>query len=513
MTLKRHSINWAIEFIDRHSDGDIFPPIPEVSVVRAHPEKLVDALVKEPLGNIHPQPFRRFIVQNEDLSYRQATQLHPQDSILLTAIVYQYGREIERQRLPKDTVFSYRFEPVADSGLYGRDRLWNEFWSSGSRKCRAYTHVIYCDIADFYNQINHHVVENQLIESGLPNQATKWILKLLKSTTAGVSRGLPIGPHAVHLIAECTLVPIDNSLRANGIEFIRYADDFLIFCSSENAARHALQTMATTLDKQQRLMLQRHKTKVFTSDDFREYCERMIEDRPINDNEKDVLQIIRKYSGGNPYASLTYNQIAPQDWQAFSAETVSGIVMEYLRTDPVDFVRLRWFYRRLAQIGHPGALEVTIENIKSLAPCLPSICTYICSIQSVPLDEWRTLGEELIGLLESDPIFENEFARLSMLSLFSRNEYIDHFVRLAGRFGTGDSHTRREILLAARANSEVDWLREHKESYGSMDPWQQLAFIYSVSKWPKDERTYFLNRHEYKSHFNRQLMQLSKDGV
>lgn len=513
MTLNTTSISWAIKFINCHSDGDIFPPTPEISAIVTDPDRLIDILANKSLSELHPQSCRRFIVPNDDLSYRQATQLHPQDSILLTAIVYQYGNGIECRRLPKNIVFSYRFEPVVEYGLYGSERLWNDFWTTGSEKSKSYSHVVYCDIADFYNQIHHHTVQNQLAESGLPNQATKWIIKLLKSTTAGVSRGIPVGPHGAHLIAECTLIPIDNSLKANGLEFIRYADDFLIFCSSESEATKVIQTMATTLDRQQRLMLQRHKTNIFSADEFRKYCTRMIEDRPINEDEKEILQIIRRYSGDNPYARVTYNQISPGDWESFSGDIVRRIVNDYLEQDPVDYVRLRWFFRRLAQIGHPGALETTIESIKSLAPCLPSVCTYISSIQSVPPDEWRRLGEKLIELLESDSMFDSEFSRLSVLSLFSRNEDIDHFNRLARRFDTSDGHTRREILLAARANSEIDWLREHKESYASMDPWQQMAFIYCVSKWPRDERRYFLNRHQYSSPFNQHLMKLSRSGI
>ena len=512
MTLHGDSIRWAIEFTDRHSDGDIFPPIPEISAVSTQPEKLINALANRPLTDFQPQSCRRFIVPKDDLSYRQATQLHPQDSILLTAAIYQYGEGIERRRLSKDTVFSYRFNPVADHGLYGSERLWNDFWITGARKSESYPYVLYCDIADFYNQIYHHTVENQLGESRFPNQAIKWVIKLLESTTEGVSRGIPIGPHSAHMIAECTLIPIDNSLVASGLEFIRYADDIIIFCSSEHEARNALQSVATTLDKQQRLMLQRHKTEIIPADEFRERCMQMIEDRPINDDEKEILNIISQYSGGNPYATLTYNQISPDHWKAFSEEIVSGIVNDYLQAEQVDYIRLRWFFRRLAQVGHYGALEVTIKNINTLEPCLPSVCAYISSIQAIPPTTWAQLGGNLIDIIESGTIFESEFARLSILSLFSRNEHIDHFVRLARRFGSGDSHVRREILLAAKANSEADWVREQKENYTTMDPWQQMAFVYCASILPRDERRYFLKRHNYPPHFEEELARLAIDG-
>ena len=372
------------------------------------------------------------------------------------------------------------------------------------------SYVLYCDISDFYNQVYHHTVENQLAESGFPNQAIKWTIGLLESTTQGVSRGIPIGPHGAHLIAECSLIPIDNSLRANGVNFIRFADDFVIFCESIDAARKTLNIVATTLDKQQRLTLQRHKTRIFAADEFREHCSRMIEDRPINGEEEEILKVIKRYSGGNPYATVTFNQIAPEDLRAFSEEIIQRIIREYLHEDEIDYIRLRWFFRRLAQVGHYGALRIIIENIGSLEPCLPSVCAYISSVREIPSNEWKDIGDALLDVLESESQLDTEFARLSILSLFSRNEHIDHFVRLAQRFGLGDVNMRREILLAAKTNSETDWLRDHKESFNVMDPWQRMAFIFCMAIFPRDEKRFFLQSAEPSCEFERQLIRWSR---
>ena len=309
MTLSEKHIRWSIECIRRHSDGDIFPPLSEMAAASADEQALARALANKPMGAIQPQPSRRFIVPKDDWSYRQATQLHPQDSILLTAAIRQFGQGIESRRLDQNAVFSYRFNPHLRYGLYGVRSLWNEFSSSAYRKSFNYSHILYCDIADFYNQIYHHAVENQLAESGFPNQATKWIMSLLESTTEKMSRGLPIGPHPIHLIAESVLIPIDNSLKLNGIDFIRYADDVLVFCNSAQDMRRALFTIVRTLDGQQRLTLQQHKTKTFTAADFREYSTSMIEDRPISPAEDRILNIVRKYSQGDPYVR-TPNKMA-----------------------------------------------------------------------------------------------------------------------------------------------------------------------------------------------------------
>ena len=509
--LQPDSIKWAIDCINRHSDGDIFPKIPEISAVADNPDPLISTLSSQAVGNFKPLPCRRFIVPKGDLSYRQATQLHPQDSILLTAIMYEHGETIENHRLPTDKVFTYRFSPEATHGLYGDKNLWNAFWTQARDLSFSHPFILYLDIADFYNQIYHHTVENQLAQCGLPNQSIKWIRELLENTTQGVSRGIPIGPHGIHLIAESTLIPIDNSLVTKDVEFIRYADDFVIACESETEARKLVYDIATTLDKQQRLILQQHKTKISGAKDFQEFCSNMIEDRPISDGEAELLAIIRKYDYGNPYATLTFNQILPEDWKRFETNVVSDIVQEYLSQQPVDYIRLRWFFLRLVQVGHPGALEVLINEFSQLEPCLSSVCFYIAAIQSIPAAKWQKIGEKMLDILDQSLIMDTEFARLSILSLFSKNQHIDHFNRLSERFERSDADTRRQILFAAMVNGNVDWLREQKEAFASMDPWQQMAFIYCSSIFPRDEKRHFLRRVEDTNPFTDQLLQWAKD--
>ena len=248
-TLNIGSLEWAIETISRHSDGDLFPKIPEFRAALDEKCVLAQALAKPTLDTLDPGPSRRFLVPKDEISYRLATQLDPQDSIILTALLHQFGQGIEDRRLSRDIVFSYRFGPTDEHGLYTSQSAWNDFWGRANIFSLASSTVLYCDISDFYNQIYHHTVENQLIASSFPNQAVKWIIRILESTTAGVSRGVPIGPHAVHLIAEATLIPFDNALIAEGVKFLRFADDILIFCDSQREAQSALGRVASILDK------------------------------------------------------------------------------------------------------------------------------------------------------------------------------------------------------------------------------------------------------------------------
>lgn len=512
MTLQAASINWSIDFISNHSDGDLFPKLPEMEVMIKNKSELISMIEGKMLSQFPQGACRRFIVPKDEISYRQATQLDPQDSIILTAIIHQYGKGIEIRRLPPDIVFSYRFNPSTENGLYSSATAWNNFWIKAHLLSNSFKNILYCDVADFYNQIYHHSLENQLIESGFPNQAIKWIVELLKSTTAGVSRGVPIGPHAIHILAEATLIPVDLSLQQNGIKFIRYADDIIIFCNSHSEAGSALAKVASILDKQQRLMLQRHKTKFYLPSEFRPLCDEMIQDRPINPSEANLLTIIKKYTAGNPYISISYNKLSSSDWHLISEPTIRSIIEDYISCQNVDYIRLRWFYRRLSQIGHPGAIEVSLQNLDKLGPCFANICFYLASIQSVDDALWKDIGARLLILLRTEVVQVHEYFRLSILSLFNRNTSINHFPILANLYNTADPIVRREILLAANTNKAFDWIRELKESYPLMDPWQKMAYLFSLAGLPKDEKKFLINSMNFERPFDQVLSKWVKNG-
>jgi hypothetical protein len=224
------------------------------------------------------------------------------------------------------------------------------------------------------------------------------------------------------------------------------------------------------------------------------------------------VKLIKRYSGGNPYKTVSYDEISPEDWKKITDEIIRGIIREYIDKDEVDYIRLRWFYRRLAQIGHPGAIDVSLDELDRLGSCFANICSYLASVQAIEADRWKEIGARLLTLLDSDEVRNNEYFRLSILSLFSRNAYIDHFAALVSRFQGSDPYVRREIFLAAKINNATDWLREHKESFQSMDPWQQMAFLYCCSRFPRDERRYFINRWTFDRPFDVVLAKWAKSN-
>jgi len=494
MKINEKSIKWALTSLQKMGDSDLFARPFELSIIKELGDTASSRIAALDISNFGYGPSRRFIVPKDDLSYRTASQLDPLNSVILTALIYEFGDLIESKRRLKDekNVFSYRFSPEADGQMYDSLNSWNNFWSTCCDKSKRYSHVVILDIADFYNQIYHHSLENQLIDSGLPNQALKWIVGLCGDLTAKISRGIPVGPHASHLLAESVLSAVDNVLTYQGIVFCRYVDDIVIFANSEIEARSKILSLANTLDKQQKLLLQRHKTQVMDGEKFRNFCFKMIEDRPIDDSERALVLIIQRHSHGNPYSTIWLSDLSDDELSNFRPEVIEKIIKDYLEKSEPDYIRLRWFIRRLAQIGHPAGVNVLLQEFSRLLPALSEICRYFLAVSQHTNIDWNNVGQNLLSVFNNEIIQSNEYYQLSILSLFANQEKFDNLASILGLYQRSSPYLRREIILCATKHKATDWLRELKETFTTMDLWNRRAFIYASSLFPPEERKFFL---------------------
>jgi hypothetical protein len=189
MVLSKGSIEWALAHLRAIGDTDLFPRPVELDALLSEKDHLINILTTRDVTQFKPGAARRFMVPKDEFGFRRATQLHLMDSVILTAIIHQFGNLVEIQRRPQSEkrVFSYRFNPQLDYWLYDRASDWTQFWSEALSKCANYSHALLLDVSDFYNQIYHHVVENQLNEAGLSKGAVKWILGLLINLCVSVS--------------------------------------------------------------------------------------------------------------------------------------------------------------------------------------------------------------------------------------------------------------------------------------------------------------------------------------
>lgn len=111
--------------------------------------------------------------------------------------------------------------------------------------------VVDADFKSYFDTIPH----DQLIEAVEQRIADGRVIGLIESyLKAGVmetmknwsptTRGTPQGAVISPLLANLYLNPLDHLMEQNGWDMVRYADDFIVLCSSEEQARAALERIS-----------------------------------------------------------------------------------------------------------------------------------------------------------------------------------------------------------------------------------------------------------------------------
>ncbi len=190
-SLSPESLDWAITHLWKYGDTDLFPIPFEFGLFRKHWATVRPELERIDIGAHQWGSARQIIVQKDEVAFRRTTQFDPLDAILFASIIYEIGKFIEKHRIKrsKNVVFSYRFSPTKKGRLYRTERGWNQFWENSKTLASAHEYVVVSDITDFYNQIYHHEVENQLQAAKVQEPFIKAIMNLLRSVTQKVSRG------------------------------------------------------------------------------------------------------------------------------------------------------------------------------------------------------------------------------------------------------------------------------------------------------------------------------------
>ncbi len=498
LKLKTDSVNWAIDHLVYKGDTDLFPKPFEINAFSAERDFVINSLSRVDIGSYKWGTSRRAIVPKTRLFFRKATQLDPFDSLVLGAIIHEFGQNIEEKRIPKEanSVFSYRFQPSLEGELYNKESNWNLFWEISVEKAKTIPNgfVAITDVVDYYNQINHHVVGHELEQCRIPGEIVNSIIRLISGITEGVSRGIPVGPHVVHLLAEIAFNPIDRSLISRDYEFTRYVDDICIFCRTEVEAESALFDFAEILDKHQRLTPQARKTAIMPALKFINMAIEKAADDTTNDAEKAVLDVINKYSLDDRYRRFSISKLTDSELKLFEADKIEAVFNFYLKRKEPDFPRFRWFLRRLSQVGVPAGVSFLIKNIESLTPAIGELCLYIASVEKFTSADWNEIGHRLLSSLDLPLIERNDFLKLVLVDLFSVVPELDCLNNLLALFNNASPFVRRKIIKAATSGGQYHWLRELKEEIKVVDPWQRRAIILGASSFSKEEKKYWLNR-------------------
>ncbi|HLX39017.1 MAG TPA: RNA-directed DNA polymerase [Ktedonobacteraceae bacterium] len=391
---------------------------------------------------------------------------------------------------------------MLDGTLYKIDADWPTFWEKSIEKAAQIGgYIAIADVSNYYNQIHHHRLENHLTSAGFPQEAAKSINNLLSNLTQGVSRGIPVGPHATHLLAECVFNPIDRNLLTEGYIFCRFVDDIHIFCKTRQEAQIAFYDLAEFLDKEQKLILQSHKSRILPAEEFIEYASRIITEAPLSHLEKEIVEVIDRYSHGDRYRNIDFAILSEEDLAILSQENLEILLNSYLTHDEPNFTRIRWLFRRLAQVGVPGAVPLAVAKVEQFSPALADLASYLLSARYNYSGNWGQVGEDILHALELPIIEHSEYLTVILLDLFAQLPILNHNDSILQKYRTNSSSpmVKRKIVRATTAHRAEHWLRLRKGDFDSADPWLKRALMAGASTFSKDERKFWLRRLEKRS--------------
>jgi group II intron reverse transcriptase/maturase len=131
---------------------------------------------------------------------------------------------------------------------------------------QGFTHVVDADIDSFFDEIDQkklfHKLEDILWKKDAPGPGLgnpHFYLNLLKQwvqaeiwdgrSTVPLRRGIPQGATVSPMLANLFLDELDEALQAGKMKLVRYADDFLVLCKTDAAAREALELTDHVLER------------------------------------------------------------------------------------------------------------------------------------------------------------------------------------------------------------------------------------------------------------------------
>jgi hypothetical protein len=481
----------AVANVSAFGDTDVFPSPLDRFAFSDRPAEVIVILDK--IDGTFIQSLADFPPENIDAlaplgytAFRWVTQLDPVWNLYLLGKVISVAGTIERKRLPvsENAVFSYRFHPDTSTGHLFSDSTWRHYKISALEKSRNFPFVLVADIADFYSRVAHHRLENELIRLEEQPETCRRITKLLSQFSNTRSYGLPVGGPASRILAELALNPVDLYLRAKGIQFCRYVDDFHIFASSKQEAFSNLSFLSQILFTEG-LSLQRAKTRILSTQELRDSSS-FFDNAEISDVTQlaPEARLMRVSVNYDPYSAT-----AKDDYEALKDAVQSidivGILARETAKSSIDIQVTKQAIaaiRALEPSVRNGAIATLVDssNLEILAPVFSNVMRLLRALYHELDEPTRDLTDIACLKLFADKshIIENEINLVFLLKFFGQRQSVGKEKLLIELFdSTPSSLIRKEIILIMAKWNVTYWLSNQLRRFGTLSSWERKAFI------------------------------------
>jgi len=422
LTITDSALDWALQHALRYSDTDIFPDMFEFKAIADSWNDVKAYIQATDILHWTVRPFRRCLVPKHRFGFRISTQLDPLDFLVFTALIREVGEKLEAQRIsPADNiVHSYRFSPSPDGRMFSEEYTYRTFQQASHDACENLqpSHVVIADIADFFPRLYTHRIDNAIGGALGAGHMHATALKRLFGHWAGAySYGIPVGSAASRIVAEVTLSDIDQLLLSEGTKYVRYSDDFRIFCNSEAEAYKYLTIIARALIENHGLTLQQNKTKIITVEYFRREYLRENEARELDTLSERFYELLEEIGIEDTYSEIDYDALPDEAQEAIDQLNLEGILQEQINEEEPDLSLLKFLLRRLGQLGDADAVGLIFDNFGKFVPVIRETIEYLLRLDGLTSTQKAELGKSLIEIYkdESSTASHLEYSRMYLL--------------------------------------------------------------------------------------------------
>jgi hypothetical protein len=491
------SLRRAVAHICKFGDTDVFPHLCELSFLEECAEDIVAELASLDLDPFQPAQAIEALSPKSRYGFRIVHQLQLLEALLLTASAIEIGADLEKSKASADGFgpFAYRFEDSAEASLFVAEHTYRDWldWQVNVDE-QDYKAVIFTDIADFYQRIYIHRVENMLDSVCSNKGVTRFVVKSINNIRSKQSYGIPVGCSASRILAEAVLADSDAALLNESIEFTRFVDDYRIFVRLDQDPYEILSLLAEQLFLSEGLTLNGQKTRVLTIKSYRE------------DLEDKLPQAFDKADGMALQAlsnSIYFDEDPdPDELEQLRSMNLVGMLEGAVEKEVWDFGYIKSLFRALRLASSSGATDYIMENLEILLPFAKEILLYFHGLKEAGEQIDASHKERVLAVLKTGAARAVPTIHAWLLEFFVRGVFvIDH--RELKTVGLENPVSERQISLIRGLNADINHFRRNKTKFDGIGVFSKLPFILGASCLPKDEYETWINA--IKGRMNRPL--------